>query len=483
MIKLTNKLWFWISLLILLLLPFLLLSFFCHPSADDFIVSAYVKERGIFGHFHQIYFEWSGRYFSSFLKCFNPLVYGWLWGYKLIPLFLIILFYASIYSFISSIFSSGLDYLKKHILSLIIVLLYFNNIPSTSECIYWMDSSLNYFLGNILVLFFFALFLKSLNNVQTRTGALIALVILPLIIVGTNEISMLAIDEILLLIFIFFLLKSKKIPRSLILVLIAALISTVIETTAPGNYRKMIYFPENMDIVFSLQQSLMAFFKISVKFIIDPAFIIVTVLYAALLTLFYKNKTYKNLVNFSPFYTLPFSLLVLLSMYFFITFSTGLNPALRVHDAVGIYFLFAWFYNIAAIHNYLISRFKTELIEVPSYLIKLLAAAAIIFAVTQFSKEPGKDIVCEGNIFHAYYDLFYNAAKYDNELNEREHQIIQAVNQHEKILEVKPLSVTPGTIHFMDIINDPVFWINLSQAKYFGLDSIKTSKTLDDSIK
>lgn len=478
--KLTDKIWFWISLLILLLLPFLILSFFCHPSADDFIVSSYIRERGISGHLHQIYYEWSGRYFSSFIKCFNPLVYGWLWGYKLIPFTLIILFYFSIYYFISSIFASDFSTIKKHLLALVIVLLYFNSIPSTSECIYWMDSSLNYFLGSAFVFFFFGALVKSFYTEKKR-GLVFILLILPILAIGSNEISMLAVDEMLALIFLYFIIRRRKIHTYFLVTFIIAIISTVAEMTAPGNYTKMIYFPENMNLIFSLQQSVMAFFKIAVKFIIDPAFILVTVLYAALLPLFYKNRIFKSLVELPPFYIIPISLLIMLSMYFFTIYSTGLNPALRIHNAVGLFFVFAWFYNIAVMHNFLVRRFKTESPEVPSYLVKLMAAAAVVFAVTQFSKEPGKEIVCEGNIFHSYYDLFNNAVKYNNELTQREDEIKQAVNQNNKILGVEPLSAIPETIHFMDITSDPMCWVNLSEAEYFGLDSIKV--IAKDSLK
>jgi hypothetical protein len=482
MTKLTDKALFWISLLCLLLLPFLLLSFYCHPSADDYIVSAFVKERGIFGHLHQIYFEWSGRYFSSFLKCFNPLVYGWLWGYKLIPFVLILLFYISIYSFIRSIFSVSFNSLKKHILSLVIVLLFLNSIPSTSECIYWMDGSLNYFLGNILLLFFFAILIKSIYDEKEETGRMIAFIILPVIIVGTNEISMLALDEILVLILFRFWFIRKKIPKGLILAIAGALISTIIEMSAPGNYDKMKYFPDNMNVVFSLQQSLFSFIKISARFIIDPAFIMVSVLHVAFLPSFYENRIFKSLVNISPFYVLPLSILILLSMYFFVIFSTGLNPALRVHDAVGLFFVLFFFYNISVIHYYLVSHYKIAFIEAPAYLIKILAAASFIFIITQFSKEPGKEIICEGNIFHAYYDLFINAPEYNSELTQRENQISLAAMQHEKFIEVQPLSKIPKTIHFADITNDPKFWVNQCEAKYFGLDSIKVSEMPVDTV-
>ncbi|MFH0865413.1 MAG: hypothetical protein V1904_04430, partial [Bacteroidota bacterium] len=187
--KLTDKPMFWILLLSLLLLPFLLLSFFCHPSADDYIISSVVRDSGISAHFHQTYTEWSGRYFSTIIACFNPLVYGWIGGYKIIPLFLMMLFYCSVYYFFLIIFQQSLSSAKKHLASLFFTILYFNNMPSTSECIYWMSSSLNYFLSITFLLFFFSLILKTWHEEKSKTGLRILLIMLPVMIIGSNEIS------------------------------------------------------------------------------------------------------------------------------------------------------------------------------------------------------------------------------------------------------------------------------------------------------
>ena len=158
--KLLGEEYFWIIMLSLLVLPFIAISFFDNPSADDYIISAVVRDNGFFAHYRQVYFEWSGRYFSTLLECFNPLVYGWFFGYKLIPILLIVLFYIGIFRLFKSIFGEELSSIKIHLISLILLLLYFNNIPSTAECIYWMDGSLEYFTGIILSLFFFALLIK-----------------------------------------------------------------------------------------------------------------------------------------------------------------------------------------------------------------------------------------------------------------------------------------------------------------------------------
>ena len=475
--KITDKPLFWILLLGLLLLPFLLLSFYCHPSADDYIFAAQVRKLGIPAYSDLIYHTWSGRYFSTFIKFYTPLIYGWLWGYKLIPLFLIIFFYTSIYYFFKIIFVCALSKIKKHLLSLAFVLLYFNNMPSTSEGIYWVDGSVNYLFANTLLILFFSLLLKNWNTSILKIKHYIILAILPIMIVGSNEVSMLLLDEILILIIVYQFLIHKKINKLILIPFIISLISTIIETTAPGNYVKMtMSFPLNSDILLSLKLCVISFSKISVKYIQDPGFIIASMIYIAFLPVFYSEKLFNKMITISPLFSIPISLLILISLYFPVTFSTGINPALRIHDAVGLCFLFAWFYNLTITHNYFLKKGKIEMITVPTFLVKLLGIAAIVLIVSDFNKEPGKDISPGGNIFRAGYDLIFNARTYNSELNKREALIQESVAKNIKYLEVPALTKIPTTIHFIDISDKTYDWINVSTAEYFGLDSIKISK-------
>ena len=281
--KIIGKPIFWAVLLSALLLPFLILSFYCHPSADDYIFAAQVKKMGGFAYFDLIYHSWSGRYFSTFIKFFNPLVYDWLWGYKLIPFFLIILFVTSIYFFVKIIFPIETTKTKRIIISLSFVLLYFNIMPSTPEGIYWIESSINYLFANTLLIFFFTIIFKNWNSKKIKIVDYLIIFTIPIMIVGSNEISMLALNEFLFILIIYQFLITKKINKLLIIPFIIAFISTIIEITAPGNYMRMTSsFSLNSDILLSLKLCIISFVKISIKFLQDPGFLIASILYFAL---------------------------------------------------------------------------------------------------------------------------------------------------------------------------------------------------------
>ena len=481
--KLLGEEYFWIIMLSLLVLPFIAISFFDHPSADDYIISAVVRDNGFFAHYRQVYFEWSGRYFSTLLECFNPLVYGWFFGYKLIPILLIVLFYIGIFRLFKSIFGEELSSIKIHLISLILLLLYFNNIPSTAECIYWMDGSLEYFTGIILSLFFFALLIKQWYSEKIKASSYLFLVILIAMIVGTNEISMLLLDEILFIIVLKEILNKRKLNKCLITSIIAAITATIFEITAPGNYSRMGGFNGNSNFIFSMQQCFIAFLKIAGSFIKDPGLLITSLIFVAFLPLLKNNKIFREITKANPFIVLPLSVLVLSSLYFPAVFATGMNPALRVHNVVAFGFIFAFFFNIAVIHAYLMRKNKIEQIDVPSYLVKILAVAALVLTVSEFTKEPGKEIICEGNIFRAGYDLIFNVRTYSNELNAQEEQMQTSVAERKKYIEIASLTKVPQSIYFIDISNKADNWVNISTSKYFKLDSVKLSNTNADSAK
>jgi len=78
----------WIAFLVLLCLlsPFILLSFFNFPMGDDFWYGYVVRQDGYWAAQREFYTLISPRYTTFALTCLFPLSYGDLYGYKLIPL-------------------------------------------------------------------------------------------------------------------------------------------------------------------------------------------------------------------------------------------------------------------------------------------------------------------------------------------------------------------------------------------------------------
>ena len=61
-----------IAILVIMLLPFAVLSFFSHPQADDFDAATTTMRLGYFKAMEKVYESWNGRWFSTAVMLANP---------------------------------------------------------------------------------------------------------------------------------------------------------------------------------------------------------------------------------------------------------------------------------------------------------------------------------------------------------------------------------------------------------------------------
>ena len=74
-----------IAALLVAIVPFVALARFAHPQADDFCNANTMRELGFWAAQKQWYTNWTGRFASTALILANPLAFGSLQRYKLIP--------------------------------------------------------------------------------------------------------------------------------------------------------------------------------------------------------------------------------------------------------------------------------------------------------------------------------------------------------------------------------------------------------------
>ena len=93
-----------ITILIILILPFLFVSFFNVPITDDFSFGKWGQNANTLETLKKLYFTENGRYFSLyFLITANPLVYNIFYLFAFTPILLILLLFLSIYFFLKQI--------------------------------------------------------------------------------------------------------------------------------------------------------------------------------------------------------------------------------------------------------------------------------------------------------------------------------------------------------------------------------------------
>jgi hypothetical protein len=86
-------------------LVFILLAQYAHPSSDDFCMASGVNNHGLFAYLWQHYLEWSGRYSANALYAVYPLVFDLFDGYRYIPAVVIASLFAAVAYLLSTLFA------------------------------------------------------------------------------------------------------------------------------------------------------------------------------------------------------------------------------------------------------------------------------------------------------------------------------------------------------------------------------------------
>ena len=162
---------------------YIVLCFFDHPSYDDFTytVSTFGKtfwQSQIFW-----YTNWSGRYTATALLAINPLVYHWIYGYKILSLTIVLCLLLTIYFLVKTY----CEYLKpsEHcFLTFFLASFYFSLLPHLAGGIYWMAGSVTHAVPTILVGLSIALLKRKGSNLLSDY---VFLPLMTFFIVGSNE--------------------------------------------------------------------------------------------------------------------------------------------------------------------------------------------------------------------------------------------------------------------------------------------------------
>jgi len=473
-VNIFNKYYFWIILLLVLIAPFFALSFFVNPSADDYSTFNQVSHYGYWGLQKYLYAHWSGRYAAVVIGGLNPM--RCLLIYRLIPVLLMALLFGALFFLFRTLLKKDLKTTELFLFSLIFFALYLNTFPSTGEGIYWFPAGAGYLLANILTLFFIAFVFRMIQKEKfPKFVSWLAALVLAFIVIGLNEISLLIICgfTFLMLIGNIFILRKTSFFLLSLFVLTASFATFAI--AAPGNFYRMSMFSDTMNFSQSLVNSAVSLVKILGLHFQNPPFVLLSFLAIPLITaLIQKNSIrYRYLIN--PFLLAVFSLLLIFVLYLPGFLGMGINPPMRVHALISLVFMILWFLNLVNLCNFL-HRKKIAVPAFPKVLTTILLVCTVLLTLLDFHKEPGQGYYFRGNIPRAYYDLFFKASGYKQEMEARNKNIADVKKDRISDLEIEPLSVVPQTIFFVDIKTDTSNWINHNYAEYLGLKSIRLKK-------
>ena len=436
---------------VLSILPFIIISIFNNPSADDFCYNNYTKDLGYLNTQIEAYYNWTGRYFSTAIISISAFVSGSFYLYKLFPVILFILFFLSIYHLSSSIFTS-FSIKEKFTLSFLIVILYVLQMESTSEGFYWLAGSVTYQLSIILSVFLFAFLIKFLET--SKKKYLIISIFISFLVIGSNEISMMFVNLVISLIFLYTSINQRRINYSILSLLIFMAACTAIVVLSPGSAARVTTYPGN-------QQFLYSFFKTinATKTHIGDWLPTIIIAFFVFFDYFHKNISIQVPKIFNVKLLVPCAIVFSFPVIgvFPIYYSLKWVPS-RAVNLIYFFFLMGLLY-LAFVLYFKLKATKKDFLVFSKW-------TKIFLFVLIFIRLGGNN-----NIRLAYADLLTGKAYfYNNELKKR-YQIIQ--ENKSQLLVVPELTSKPKTIFFEDIKNNSTHWINQCYAAYFDKSDIR----------
>jgi hypothetical protein len=447
--------WLFLISVLLLFVPYLYISQYASPVADDFVCAANGKANSFLGLQLSQYLGWSGRYSANILIFLNPLVYNSFLIYKLVPVVLMVLIVLSNHFFVKTLIGKHQTDIQSFIISVLFSTLFFYQMPILSEGIYWYTGSVTYQLGTVFTMLYIGLLIRYTQGwlfLKSRIIHISILTLLLIISIGFNEVQMLAL-ALFACISLLVVIKNRLQHRSLFIYLFAiTVVFSGILFFAPGNENRANQAVNNHRFFYSLFMSVSQTIRFFLDWISSIPLLILSFLYY-----FLNKKLAEHYRLFSAsFYLSPFYSTALLFIIIFIAvfppyWATGMLGQHRTLNVAYYLFLILWFINLTTCFNF----YKNELTGVKPINRQIQATLLVIAVVAMFFSKNGYDLLT---------DIFYGRARaFDEQMTARNVQL--------KLLGdtvyFHPILDPPKSLFLYDVKEDPANWLNQSYNLYF----------------
>ncbi|MCW8963848.1 MAG: DUF6056 family protein [Gammaproteobacteria bacterium] len=456
------------------LLVYIGLGHYAHPSADDYCMASGVRQNGFIPHLWDHYLEWSGRYASNTLYAIYPMVFGFFGGYQLMPFLLIVSLLLASNFFLASLFRVSMRSYAAMLMSLCFIAVFLIGMRDTASSLYWTAGAMTYQTANILLLCMLGLIIRLIDQQETSSntnGLFIVLLLVVILGAGMHETNMLLVTTIAGIVFGLRLRKGWSSAKPWAGLLLASVACCCIVYFAPGNSVRESTFPLRHDISRALAGSLNTGLWTLKVWLTSPLLIISTLLTPVAVSSIYRSST--RVMDISKPLIVAL-VIVTLAIPFVLQFpawwAMGGWPPARTVDGIYFVFLLSWFSLIGAItiryinrDNLLTDKWRS------SYTTTALLIGAIIFIMA---------IASNSKFRRATNDLLNRAGPHHEYMLQRYALIGEAVARQHPYLVVPEFSGEyPRSIYFNDIRPDPRDWRNVCYADYFGLQQIRRHRS------
>lgn len=439
---------------------FLFNGYFAHPWTDDYIFSAVSRDKGFIDSLSFWYHNITGRYFSVSLMLVNPLVYGQIWAYKLLPFILSAALFGVLLFFLSEVTADGVISLRRKILFVLaLICFYLDQMPDIRSGLYWMAGTLTYLVGSIALLLFLVVMLR-IRRYGRESGVIVlcSAVALGLILPGTNEIILMVSAPIVVSFIIFDYQQKGRVNSQLLFVLVAVLVGSCFALLAPGNAMRLESYAGSRNTVQAMVQAAGATASSLAVWLGTPHVIALSLVVVMTTGSLPSLQALSRLIH--PLASSLLLFLLLFACYFPPYWSMGMSPPDRAVNMIYLFFLVAWLINVSLITV----RLSSAITTLP---IKPLILLCSVYVLIVFSLGHSNFVVVAGDLFSG------RSYRFDQELWQRYAKINES---HLMICEVDMLRNTPQSLFFSDIYFVNKDWINQSYADYFNKKSVVLKK-------
>lgn len=444
-------------------LPFVLLSAFAHPSADDWYMASFILEKGFWKANVDFYFGITGRYFSSALLIVNPIHISF-WAFKCYCAALVLGLVVSARWAIGAWFveaASG----WRWMLTVFVLVLFFWGMPSPAQGLYWGTGSMGYTLPCVLAFCLAAVLRRECLDSAWRPSAArcVGLCLLALAIVGSTEVAMALLLAHVVALNVLFLWRHRKISRPLFLLLVVTLLGVLVVVLAPGNANRQTWYAN--EVHHKLVPALLMAAKLAVRqagvwLVFVPVFLF------SLVMLMAWPQAMRPSVKVAWELVLVAVVLMagtLLGGFFLGTWSMGAVVPLRAVNLQLLFFLVDWVILLAGI----VGLLRSDWLPAGSPGAVFQVCALLIFL--------GGVAGVDNNIKTAWVDLLGGgASRFDHE-NAQRHAAIRSSPTPDVV--VPALKARPKTLFFNDLTTDPTNWRNTGCASFFRKHSVTLDAT------
>ncbi|QHL89264.1 hypothetical protein GU926_18225 [Nibribacter ruber] len=450
----------------LALAALLCLTQFIHPAADDYGYALRDSQQSFWAIQKETYLHWSGRYFGTAILQLNPLQYGSFTGYRIVSFCMILGFAAGLYLLVEHLFKTTWPASNRRALAALLFLLYLVQCPSLPEAFFWLTGFLTYTVSCVLFLLVLVLLRQLILSDITgiKTGYWVVASALGVMIIGSNEISLIMLMSTLLVILAYHWQQKTPSRFHLMLVFLICLFAALVMVLAPGNYQRMGEEAKAQNLLWSVLYStgltVIAFVKWAIPLIVGS---LVYILY-----IFPKKSagpTSKLFAVDTRWIVLVY-VATLFAMHFLFVWSTGERPTPRLENVIYFYLFLGWFYLL----HLLLVRYQASTSALPLAFPRLVPALVLLlFAGTLLTQQ---------NPFTtAFSDIVTGkAAGYHAQMQAR-YELL--TTSRCKTCALPPLTKVPASITFIDIApkDDTVHgWVNVGTAAYWKKDSVYLSQ-------